>query len=250
MRPKLSIVIPTLNEEHYLPLLLEDLSIQTKKDFEVIIVDAKSKDNTRKVAELHKKKLILTFIESPKAHVAHQRNLGAKQAKGSYIFFIDADTRIDSDVVEKVLQYIERENGLLYLPVIQPGGVSKIYKFLFVCSIMSVKILHRLGRPISLGPIIIIAKTLFDQIGGFDEKIAIAEDHNLIIKAYRMGIKARFIDGAKCYFSMRRFESEGTWNIVWQYLRYTSITLVKGGVLKPISKYEQGGHVYKVPAQK
>jgi glycosyltransferase involved in cell wall biosynthesis len=250
MRPKLAIVIPTLNEEHYLPLLLEDLSNQTKKDFEVIIVDAKSKDNTRKVADLYKKKLALTFIESSKGHVAHQRNLGAAKAKSSYVFFIDADTRIDVDVVEKVLQHIEKEKGQLYLPVIQPGGKSKIHKFLFAGSITSVKLFHKIGRPISMGPIIVIAKTLFDQIGGFDEKIAIAEDHNLIIKAYKKGVKAKFIEDVNCYFSMRRFDSEGTWNIVWQYIRYTGITLVKGGVLKPISKYEQGGHVYKVPAQK
>lgn len=245
MRAKLSIVIPTLNEEHYLPLLLEDLSKQSVKDFEVIIVDAKSQDNTQKATLAYQKKLSLQFLESSKGKVARQRNIGAAHAKSEYIFFVDADTRIDKDVIEKVLQHIDKDKKQLYLPVIKPDGSSKIHKFLFVCSINSVRILHAVGRPISMGPMIVITKKLFDEIGGFDETIAIAEDHNLIIKAFRKGIKAKFIENVNCYFSMRRFDAEGTWNIVWQYIRYTGITLVKGGVLKPISKYEQGGHLYE-----
>ncbi len=46
-----SIIIPTLNEEKYLPLLLSDLNKQKEKNFEVIIVDGSSIDNTKKEAE-------------------------------------------------------------------------------------------------------------------------------------------------------------------------------------------------------
>lgn len=245
MRPKLTIVIPTLNEEYYLPLLLDDLSKQTVKDFEVIVVDAKSEDATKKNTLAFKDKFQLQFIESPKRKVAHQRNLGATHANGEYIFFIDADTRIDADVIEKVFKKLDTGKSKLYLPVIKPGGTSKIHKFIFVCSISTVRILKTIGRPISMGPMIVIKKDLFDKIGGFDETIAIAEDHNLVIKAHRQGVKAVFIENINCYFSMRRFDAEGTWNIVWQYIRYTGITLAKGGVKKPISQYEQGGHLYQ-----
>lgn len=244
MRVKLSVVIPTLNEEHYLPLLLGDLVTQTEKDFEVIIVDAKSEDDTKKVAQPYTKKLSLKFIESPKRQVAHQRNLGAKHATGKYIFFIDADTRIKEDVIEKITSTIQNEKGLLFLPIIKPSTDSLFYKFIFSSSIQFVKLVQRLGRPLSIGPLIVIENTLFHKIGGFDEKIAIAEDHNLIIKAYQNGVKAKIIDDISCYFSLRRFENDGVWNIGWQYIRYTGITLAKGGVAKPLSQYEQGGQRY------
>src|SRR6266480_923896 len=97
-----SIIIPTLNEEHYLPKLLTDLQKQTQQNFEVIVVDGKSEDNTKEQAISFAKKLPLKFIETPTRNVSHQRNLGAKHALGAYLFFLDADTRIDRDTIEKI----------------------------------------------------------------------------------------------------------------------------------------------------
>ena len=77
--PFFSIVIPALNEEHYLPRLLLDLSKQTFQDFEVILVDAKSDDDTIGMAKQFEKKFgTLTILNSDKRNVAHQRNLGSQ----------------------------------------------------------------------------------------------------------------------------------------------------------------------------
>lgn len=250
MHPKLSIVIPTLNEEHYLPLLLKDLQNQTEKDFEVIIVDAKSQDNTKKVAHVFNKSLHLQFIESQKKRAAFQRNIGAEYAKSNYIFFLDADTRIDADALALIIESIQKDKQLLYLPFVQPDTSSLLHRFLFSCSISTVKILKILGKPISTGPHIVIEKKLFESIGGFDESIVIGEDHNLIIKAHQKGVSAKFINGVGCYFSMRRFESEGTWKITRDYVYYTAMTLIKGGVKKPVSEYEMGGLRYEKESKK
>jgi len=56
MKPFFSIVIPTLNEEKYLPNLLNDLTKQKEKDFEIIVVDGKSEDRTIDIAIKYKKK--------------------------------------------------------------------------------------------------------------------------------------------------------------------------------------------------
>lgn len=250
MRPKLSIVIPTLNEEHYLPLLLQDLSTQTEKHFEVIVVDAKSQDNTKKVAATFAKKLKLQFIESFAKGAALQRNIGAKYGKSEYIFFLDADTRLDNDVLEKILQRIAKDNRPLYLPFVQPSTSSPLHRFLFFCSISFVRGMKLIGYPISTGPHIVIRKELFEKIGGFEESIIIGEDHNLIMKANKHGISPELIYRVGCYFSMRRFEVEGTWKITWDYLYYTLYTLLKGGVKKPNSAYEMGGHRYSKVVKK
>ncbi len=245
MRAKITIVIPTLNEEHYLPLLLQDLVDQTEKNFEVVIIDAKSQDNTKKAAESFKKKLSLQFIESSAKGAALQRNVGAKYVESEYIFFLDADTRLDKDVMEKILKRIEKDYRELYLPFVRPSTSSPLHRALFFCSISFVRVMKSIGYPISTGPHIVIQKKLFEKIGGFDEAIIIGEDHNLIMKAHKHGISPTLIYNVGCYFSMRRFEVEGTWKITFDYVYYTLYTLIKGGVKKPNSAYEMGGLRYE-----
>ena len=60
--PKISIVIPSLNEEKFLPILLESITKQTFKDFEVIIADAGSKDNTVEIAKKFGAKVVIMVI--------------------------------------------------------------------------------------------------------------------------------------------------------------------------------------------
>ena len=89
-----SIVIPTLNEEKYLPLLLRDLTEQTFTKFEVIVVDGNSDDQTIKEAQKFKNKLTLKTITVKKRQVGFQRNIGAKKTRAPWVIFMDADNRL------------------------------------------------------------------------------------------------------------------------------------------------------------
>ena len=82
MKPRFSIIIPTLNEEKFLPKLLESLTTQTVKDFEVIVVDGQSKDKTVAVAKRFAGTLQLTVVTSEKPSVSYQRNYGSKVVTG------------------------------------------------------------------------------------------------------------------------------------------------------------------------
>lgn len=73
---KFSIVVPTLNEENYVGILLSALCKQDFKDFEVTVVDAKSLDKTRGVVEKFKDRLNIKFVISPQRGVSFQRNYG------------------------------------------------------------------------------------------------------------------------------------------------------------------------------
>ena len=90
--PYFSLIIPCLNEQKVLPLLLSDINKQIFSDFEIIVVDGKSEDKTKEIALKNPK---TTLIISDKRNVSHQRNLGAKNANGKYLVFFDADTRIN-----------------------------------------------------------------------------------------------------------------------------------------------------------
>ena len=77
---KVSVVIPTLNEERDLPVLLDSLKKQTFRDFEIIVGDAGSKDKTREIAESHGARVVQGGMPGV------GRNRGAAVANGEYLF--------------------------------------------------------------------------------------------------------------------------------------------------------------------
>lgn len=93
-----SVIIPALNEEKYLPRCLESLSHQSRKEhFEIIVVDGGSIDRTAEIAEEYAHKVIVK--PSP---VGVARNLGAKHAEGKILAFIDADTMACKSWTEEI----------------------------------------------------------------------------------------------------------------------------------------------------
>ena len=114
-RPFFSVVIPTLNEEDWLPNLLSDLKNQTYKEFEVIVVDGNSRDRT-KIAAGKFKKIIpnLKIINSNIRNVSAQRNLGAKLARGQYLLFVDADSGLPAFFLEGIKYRIESSQAEVF----------------------------------------------------------------------------------------------------------------------------------------
>ena len=99
----LSIIIPTYNEEEYLPVLLDSIKEQNFKDYEIIVADANSEDKTREIAEEYG----CTVIEGGMPAVG--RNNGAKIAKGEYLLFLDSDLKLTDEYLGDVLKipYVE-----------------------------------------------------------------------------------------------------------------------------------------------
>ena len=91
---QISIIIPTLNEEEYLPKLLESIQQQRFKDMEIIVADAGSKDKTVQIAKTHGCKVTAGGLPGK------GRNEGAKVAKGDVLFFIDSDAFLPSHFLD------------------------------------------------------------------------------------------------------------------------------------------------------
>lgn len=108
-KPFFSIIIPTLNEEKFFPLLLTDLREQTYTDFEIIHVDGNSEDKTVTLAQSFKKHFAVTTIECSKRNVSVQRNLGVKKAQGKWIIFMDADNRIPTFFLDGIRYQLAKE---------------------------------------------------------------------------------------------------------------------------------------------
>jgi glycosyltransferase involved in cell wall biosynthesis len=87
--PRVSVIIPTYNCDRFLPEAIDSVLMQTYQDYEIIVIDDGSTDQTCQVLEAYKHKIRYFYQQNQGSAVA--RNLGIKQAKGEFIAFLDAD---------------------------------------------------------------------------------------------------------------------------------------------------------------
>ena len=107
-----SIIIPVYNAEMYLKECLESIINQTLKDFEIIIIDDGSKDNSKLIA----KEYIgldsrVRYIYQENKGVSEARNRGISESRGKYVTFVDADDWIESDMYETMCNQLENNNS-------------------------------------------------------------------------------------------------------------------------------------------
>lgn len=242
--PYFSIIIPTLNEEKYLPNLLNDLKKQKSSCFEIIITDGKSVDRTPQVIEEFKKKLPITFLESSKRNVAYQRNLGVSKARGIYLIFLDADSRVDVYFINKIKKEIDRKKSLIFLPAIYPQEKSYETALIYNIANFIIEVSQTLNKPFSSGGSMIFQRDYFNFLGGFNEKFILSEDHEIVQRAKANGVVAHFLKNVKVKCSLRRLKKEGRMTLLKKHLIASIHALVKGGMNRKTFNYEMGGGHY------
>jgi len=227
----LSIVIPTLNEEKYLPKLLNSIKKQSFKNYEIIVADFNSKDKTRKIAKKYKCKI----ANGGPPSVA--RNNGAKIAKGDMLFFIDADCIINKSFLQKALKEIKGKNldaaGCYAVP--QSKKISDHLTFaLFNFWICITQFFYPNA---AFG--IFCKKDLHRRINGFDESIRLSEDMDYVKRAGKHG-KFRILKSAKIYASVRRFDEEGRLKLIIKLLLSGIYRVFFGEIKSDMFKYRFG----------
>ncbi|MFA5178466.1 MAG: glycosyltransferase [Candidatus Paceibacterota bacterium] len=207
----LSIVIPTYNEEKRLPILLEALLSEKIPDLEIIVADRRGKDKTREVAE--KYGCLITDGGTP----AEGRNNGAKIAKGDIILFLDADVKISPDFLKKSLSDFEKNNlGVASYHIYPIKSNLFLNKFILnVCYNWHQKTLRKIFPMGAMG--IMVRKDIFNQVGGFDPKIKLAEDIYFVQQAAKLG-GFDIIKGTPLYMPTRRFDKDGYFRTGGKYL--------------------------------
>ena len=105
--PKVSVIIPTYNYGKYIEKAIDSVLAQTYKDFEIIVVDDGSTDNTREIIETRYKDKVRYFYQENKgAPVA--RNKGIKESMGEYLVFLDADDWLMPMALLSRLEYLKK----------------------------------------------------------------------------------------------------------------------------------------------
>jgi glycosyltransferase involved in cell wall biosynthesis len=195
---------------------------QTFRDFEIIVADAGSKDQTRKIA----KKFGAIVVDGGMPGVG--RNKGAEVAKGEFLFFFDADVLLPKDFLEKAFGEIEDKFVDLATCEFKPQSDLRLDKVLFQLSNLFVKINQKLN-PRAAGFCIFISSRLFRRINGFDESVKLAEDHDLVERASKYR-SLHFINSTHLMVSIRRLEKEGRFSLIEKYMQVELHLLTKGSI--------------------
>lgn len=115
---KLTIFTPTYNREKYLSRLYESLKKQKFKDFEWLIIDDESTDNTIELIKKfinEKNEFQINFVRIEHGGKHRALNKAFDIAKGEYFFIVDSDDYIADDAVEKIYEWIEETRDIEYL---------------------------------------------------------------------------------------------------------------------------------------
>ena len=112
MRIKVSVIMPVYNAEKYLVKSIESMLQQTLKEFELILVNDGSKDNSLRICEEYRNKdNRVTVIDKKNEGACIARNTGIENAKGKYIQLVDADDYIESNMLEEQYNLAEQTNA-------------------------------------------------------------------------------------------------------------------------------------------
>jgi glycosyltransferase involved in cell wall biosynthesis len=177
MKPLVSIIIPTYNMGQFIAEAIESALNQTFKDFEIIIGDNLSTDNTIEIVEKFKDKRI-KLIKNPvnMGAIANFNNLIHKSS-GKYVKFLEADDKLDNKCLEKILEIFDQYSsvemvctGKFFInedsKLIGNFAVKKDYNILPPYN--SLRIL-KYGNEFGTPSDVMVKKEVFDELGVFDD---------------------------------------------------------------------------------
>jgi len=243
--PFFSVIIPAHNEEKNIERLLNSLVEQSYQDFEIIVSNSDSIDNTSEVVEKFKTSFpTLRLLEEKTQNVSAARNGGAKHAVGQWLVFFDADVYVEKHFLKAMFKHIQVDRPSMATAWNRPSPASWRGRIIFGMMNRIVQLIQY-SQPAANGPCILMRKSLFEKLGGFDQTIFFGEDYDIVKRAFKIGGIMRVYRNPLLFVSTRRFDKEGI--IVSLYKTITALLyqIFIGPVRKPIFKYEMGGQYYE-----
>lgn len=233
-----SIVVITLNEEKRIGRLMEELSVQTHQEFEVIVVDSNSEDNTREVAQAYESALPeLTVHHMEERGVSLGRNTGASLAKHSRILFLDADVSLPRNFLAKALYELDERKLEVAGVYMSSKGLPLVHKLgygLFNAGLLTTQYFF----PTAVGACIFSTKRVHQEIGGFDEAIVLCEDCDYVKRASKTW-RFRFLN-MTFGFDPRRLDQDGIMKTGMTYLKANVRRFFSGEMRNNEMKYKFG----------
>jgi glycosyltransferase involved in cell wall biosynthesis len=212
--PKISVIIPTLNEEPFIGQTIRLLKAALSVPHEIIVTDGHSSDRTVEIARAAGADRVVEHDGSHRQTIAEGRNAGARAASGEFLVFMDADCSIPGPdyFFDKVLSHFDRDQKLVALNVairVLPGAETfadwAVYNMFNDYLWFMNNILH---AGMGAGEFQMARKSAFDSIGGYNEKLVASEDIDLFSRLSKVG-RVRYEKGLKVYHPGRRAHKIG-----------------------------------------
>lgn len=188
--PRVSVIIPTYNRQTYVSRAIDSVLSQTYRDFEVIVVDDGSVDNTKEVATAYGD--AIRYVYQPNQGPGAARNLGIRSATGAYLAFLDSDDVWLPSKLAVQVELLERTGTEVCFSNVKEVDETQERCIPGVCSdrVFEEPFDLILDHRVVLYVQSMVAKAqLLRRIGGFNELLRVAEDTDLI---YRMAFECAF----------------------------------------------------------
>ncbi len=175
----ISVLMTTYNCGEYISLAIQSILNQTYKDFELLIIDDGSTDNTQEIIKRFKDERI-RYIQSKHIGRSAVLNLGLNEASYDLISFCDADDIIHQDKILKQKEFLAKENDLVFTN----SAFFKDKKILYQLRIQNdLNIIKRkVGLHGHLGPSVLFNRKFIIEKGGFNTELLAFEDYDLWLR--------------------------------------------------------------------
>ncbi|MEB7911330.1 glycosyltransferase family 2 protein [Citrobacter portucalensis] len=223
IKNKVSVLMPTYNSAKYIEFAIEDIIKQDYSNWELIIIDDGSKDNTKEILEKYRSEKIRVFFMPMNMGISAALNKGLQEAQGEYILRFDSDDRCDCDRISKQLSFLKdhnldmvgtsvktiSENGQFISKADYSGNTDLLIKLLRYETPM----LH----------IWLAKRTVYMEVG--DYRLDGVEDYDFILRAIDLGYQ---ISNIKNYYgvsirkhdtntaSLHGWDQRRKFNIAWK----------------------------------
>ncbi len=231
--PTLSIIIPTKNEEDYLPNLLKTIRGQSTQPLEIIVADAGSTDTTCLIAESFGCKIVDGGLPGP------GRNRGAENASGEYLLFLDADVELqDTEFIASTVNEMKKRNLDFATCDVLPLSERKIDLWSHEFYNQYCRLLSKI-HPHAPGFCLFAKREAHQAIHGFDETVLFCEDHDYAVRGAKIG-SFGILKSAKIPVSVRRLDRDGRLGIAVKYALAEAHIMTLGPIRSDLFNYTFG----------
>lgn len=206
---EVSVIIPAYNEEEYIGSCLQSLVGQkTKINFEVVLVDNNSTDDTKKIALSFKDKLNIRVITEKQQGRGIARWRGFEKAAGDFLFSSDADTIMPSDWIERFTEYFKNEKIVAVTSLCNIDDPSSTNKAVFKLIHVIANQVHRIamGYHCIYGFSFAIRKDIYVKSGKLNKKLNALDDVDLGTRVRKFG-KIQLVRNMSVLTSNRRYKN-------------------------------------------